>query len=302
MFEVGNSYKNGRGETITIEMHSESNAVYPIIGRSNHGELNSYTSEGQFYESDESDRDLIKESLMEESVELTSNFETPFMVGRYYNTVGGKIAKIVHIYEDSMLTYPLEVEIDGMNYSFTRDGLFDHTNREEHNYNLVLPEEETTLIKKEPIEEKETPVEFVRIMTFSNQHEIWNYMTNFGLIQNTINKEIYGFFNGIMTEYDIHGNVKGGVFNTPVDIGFTYVNQWVRYTPVKKRWEDHLKTRNILCLVGDSKDNLTILRVIWKYDESLSFPYQDMDCNIWTYATPETLENITQLIYECQPE
>jgi hypothetical protein len=300
MFKVGNRYKNGRGETITIEMHSESNAVYPVIGRSNLGELNSYTSEGQFYESDVSDRDLIEETSMEESVELTSSFETPFIVGHYYNTFCGKIAKIVHIYEDVLLTYPLEAEIDGMNYSFTRDGLFDHTNREEHDYNLVLSEEETTLIKKEPIEEKETPVEFVRIMTFSNQHEIWNYMTNFGLIQNTINKEIYGFFNGIMTEYDIHGNVKGGVFNTPVDIGFTYVNQWVRYTPVKKRWEDNLQFNTVLCWVSDQDDTFDMLRLVKTYVNGDTYPYKDEDDNTWAFATPLTLENVTSLIYECQ--
>jgi hypothetical protein len=71
---------------------------------------------------------------------------------------------------------------------------------------------------------------------------------------------------------------------------------------VKKRWEDHLKTRNVLCWVGDAEDNLSTLKIITHYDESVSLPYRDMDYNIWTYATPETLENITQLIYECQPE
>lgn len=291
MFKVGNRYKNGRGETITIEMHSESNAVYPVIGRSNFGELNSYTSEGQFYESDVSDRDLIEETSMEESVELTSFSESPFMVGRYYNTVGGKIAKIVHIYEDVLLTYPLEAEIDGMNYSFTKEGLFDHTNRE-HDYNLVHPEEEV-----------DKAVEFIRTITFSNQLEIWNYMTNFGLIQNTINKEIYGFFNGILTDYDIHGEVKGGIFNTPVDIGFTYVNQWVKYTPVKKeapRWEDNLQFNTVLCWVSDRDDTFDMLRLVKAYVKEYTYPYKDEDDNTWAYANPLTLENVTPLIYECQ--
>jgi len=289
MFKVGNRYKNGRGETITIEMHSESNAVYPVIGRSNFGELNSYTSEGQFYESDSSDRDLIEETSMEESVELTSFSESPFMLGHYYNTVGGKIAKIVNIYEDVTLTYPLEAEIDGMNYSFTKDGLFDHTNREEHDYNLIHPEEEV-----------DKAIKFVRAITFSNQLEIWNYMTNFGLIQNTINKEIYGFFNGILTDYDIYGNVKGGVFNTPVDIGFTYVNQWVRYTPVKKRWEDNLQFNTVLCWVSDQDDTFDMLRLVKTYVNGDTYPYKDEDDNTWAFATPLTLENVTPLIYECQ--
>lgn len=297
MFEVGKKYKDGEGKIITITGITDSNS-YPVQGRNDSTDLNSYTLKGYFYDDcRHSEYNLIEGEVI----------DTPFKVGSKYYTRNGDVALITNYTEG--LTYSLDVEIKSQRYSFTNEGKFYETGLDD-GYDLMLDQgvvEESDTVEEgyvEPESYEEIAIDDVVVSkTFSNQQDVWAYLMLGGLVQNTINSEVYGFYRGLLTEYDIHGDTKFSLLVVPCDIGFTYVSQWVKHTPVEKaapRWEDNLKLKKVLCWVSDQDDTFDMLRLVKAYVKSDTYPYKDEDDNTWAYATPLTLENVTPLIYECQ--
>jgi hypothetical protein len=283
MFEIGKKYKNSKGDIVTItRVEMGEDLLYPVTGRNEVGALNSYTLKGYFYDDE---RDCTS-NLIDEVV-----VETPFMVGYSYYTQNGKVALITDWI--SGLTYGLIASIDSDTLSFTAEGRF-YDSGDTDGYDLMLDQ---VVIEPERIN-PDIPI------SFSNQRDVWAYLMLGGLVQNTINSEVYGFYRGILTEYDIHGDTKFSLLVVPCDIGFTYANQWVKHTPVEKaapRWEDNLQLNTVLCWVSDQDDVHDTLRLVNIYTKETNYPYEDMDGNTWAFATPLTLENARQLIYECQP-
>ena len=293
MFEVGKKYKDREGRVITISGITNSSS-YPVQGINDSTDLNIYTLEGHFYDDGRhSEYDLVEGEI----------FETPFKVGSKYYTRNGDVALIMTYTEG--LTYALDVEIKSQRYSFTTEGKFYNTGLDD-GYDLMLDsgvveESDTVPEGYEEIAIDDTgPAGVVISTTFSNQQDVWAYLMLGGLVQNTINSEVYGFYRGILTEYDIHGDTKFSLLVVPCDIGFTYANQWVKHTPVEKRWEDNLQLNTVLCWVSDQNDVHDTLRLVNIYTEEDAYPYKDMDDNTWAFATPLTLENVQQMIHECQ--
>jgi hypothetical protein len=293
MFEVGKKYRDGEGKIITITGTTSSNS-YPIQGRNDSTDLNSYSEGGHFYD----DCRYSVYNLIEGEVT-----DTLFKVGSKYYTRNGDVAKIIKSTEG--LTYTLDVEIKSQIYSFTTEGKFYNTGLDD-GYDLMFDqgvvEEDTVEVEPESYEEIVIG-DVVVSKTFSNQQDVWAYLMLGGLVQNTINSEVYGFYRGILTEYDIHGDTKFSLLVVPCDIGFTYTNQWVKHTPVEKaapRWEDNLQSNTVLCWVSDQDDTFDMLRLVKAYVKGDNYPYKDKYDNTWAYATPLTLENVTPLIYECQ--
>jgi hypothetical protein len=290
MFEIGKKYKNSKGDIVTItHVEMGEDLLYPVTGRNEVGALNSYTLKGYFYDDER---------------ECTSNLidvvvETPFIVGYSYYTQNGKVALITDWI--SGLTYGLIASIDSDTLSFTAEGRF-YDSGDTDGYDLMLdqvsnPEESDTV----PEGYEEIAIDDIVVSTtFSNQRDVWAYLMLGGLVQNTINSEVYGFYRGILTEYDIHGDTKFSLLVVPCDIGFTYANQWVKHTPVEQRWEDNLQLNTVLCWVSDQDDVHDTLRLVNIYTKETNYPYKDMDGNTWAFATPLTLENARQLIHECQ--
>jgi hypothetical protein len=293
MFEVGKKYRDNEGKIITITGMTDSN-TYPVQGINDSTGLNSYTLEGHFYDDcRHSEYNLIEGEVI----------DTPFKVGSKYYTRNGDVAKIIKSTEG--LTYALDVEIKSQIYSFTTEGKFYNTGLDD-GHDLMFDQgvvEEDTVEEGyvEPESYEEIAIDDVVVSkTFSNQQDVWAYLMLGGLVQNTINSEVYGFYRGILTEYDIHGDTKFSLLVVPCDIGFTYVSQWVKHTSVERRWEDNLQLKNVLCWVSDQDDTFDMLRLVKTYVKGDNYPYEDEDANTWAYATPLTLENVTPLIYECQ--
>jgi hypothetical protein len=290
MFEIGKKYKTIGGTVVTItRIGMGEDLLYPVVGRSESGALNSYTRKGYFYDDE---RDCTS-NLIDEVV-----VETPFMVGYSYYTQDGKVATIKDWIPG--LAYGLIASIGSDTFSFTAEGRF-YNSGDTDGYDLMLDQGVVEESDTVPEGYEEIAIDDVVIpISFSNQRDVWAYLMLGGLVQNTINSEVYGFYRGILTEYDIHGDTKFSLLVVPCDIGFTYVSQWVKHTPAAPRWEDNLQLKTVLCWVSDQDDVHDTLRLVNTYTKETNYPYEDMDGNTWAFATPLTLENVQQLIYECQ--
>jgi hypothetical protein len=138
------------------------------------------------------------------------------------------------------------------------------------------------------------------VTTFTTQQEIYKHLASGGYIScGGVN--IFGFTEeGTLASFDVYGDFmyeSSFAFNAPSD--------WQVATLEPKpvpRWEDALKDKKILCWVGDNKNSLDILAFVMSFTERHTYPYlvESDDGDVYAFAVPLTLEEVTNYIYECE--
>jgi hypothetical protein len=140
------------------------------------------------------------------------------------------------------------------------------------------------------------------VTTFTTQQEIYKHLASGGYVSCDGGKYIYGFTEeGVLSTFDSYGGVleQEGLpyFNYP----FGWQVATIEPKPVP-RWEDTLKDKKILCWVGDNKNRLDILTFVMSFTEGHTYPYlvESDDGDVYAFAVPLTLEEVTNYIYECE--
>jgi hypothetical protein len=140
------------------------------------------------------------------------------------------------------------------------------------------------------------------VTTFTTQQEIYKHLANGGYVSCAGGEYIYGFTEeGELSTFDRYGGVleQEGLpyFNYP----FGWQVATIEPKPVP-RWEDALKDKKILCWVGDNKNSLDILAFVMSFTERHTYPYlvESDDGDVYAFAVPLTLEEVTNYIYECE--
>jgi hypothetical protein len=140
------------------------------------------------------------------------------------------------------------------------------------------------------------------VTTFTTQQEIYKHLASGGYVSCDGGEYIYGFAEeGVLSTFDRYGGVleQEGLpyFNYP----FGWQVATLEPKPVP-RWEDALKDKKILCWVGDNENRLDILAFVMSFTERHTYPYlvESDDGDVYAFAVPLTLEEVTNYIYECE--
>jgi hypothetical protein len=140
------------------------------------------------------------------------------------------------------------------------------------------------------------------VNSFTTQQEIYNHLANGGYVSCDGSEYLYGFAEeGVLSCFDRYGGVleQEGLpyFNYP----FGWQVATLEPKPVP-RWEDALKDKKILCWVGDNENRLDILAFVMSFTERHTYPYlvESDDGDVYAFAVPLTLEEVTNYIYECE--
>jgi hypothetical protein len=139
------------------------------------------------------------------------------------------------------------------------------------------------------------------VTTFTTQQEIYKHLASGGYVSCDGGEYIYGFTEeGVLSTFDRYGRVleqEGPYFNYPS--GWQVATLEPKPVP---RWEDSLKDKKILCWVGDNKNRLDILAFVMSFTERHTYPYlvESDDGDVYAFAVPLTLEEVTNYIYECE--
>lgn len=136
------------------------------------------------------------------------------------------------------------------------------------------------------------------VTTFTTQQEVFKHLASGGYISCS-GVNIYGFTEeGILASFDIYGD-----FMYKVNFTFNAPSDWQVATIEPKpvpRWEDALKDKKVLCKVGYREDDLYLVAVIHDLLSDADYPYESVEGEVYTFAVPLTLEEVTNYIYECE--
>jgi hypothetical protein len=138
------------------------------------------------------------------------------------------------------------------------------------------------------------------VTTFTTQQEIYKHLASGGYVSCDGGEYIYGFTEeGVLSTFDRYGGVleQEGLpyFNYP----FGWKVATIEPKPVP-RWEEALKDKKILCKVGYREDDLYLVAVIHDLLSDADYPYESVEGQVYTFAVPLTLEEVTNYIYECE--
>jgi hypothetical protein len=138
------------------------------------------------------------------------------------------------------------------------------------------------------------------VTTFTTQQEIYKHLASGGYIScGGVN--IFGFTEeGSLASFDVYGD-----FMYESSFTFSAPSDWQVATIEPKpvpRWEDTLKDKKILCWVGDKKEYLDTLAFVVEFTEGHTYPYlvESDEGNVYAFAVPLTLDEVTNYIYECE--
>jgi hypothetical protein len=138
------------------------------------------------------------------------------------------------------------------------------------------------------------------VTTFTTQQEVYKHLASGGYVR-LYTDSICGFTEeGTLAVFDNYGS-----FMYPSDKTFTNASQWQVATLEPKpvpRWEDALKDKKILCRVGDDKNYMPRIALVSGFTEGHTYPYliKLEEDDLYRFAVPLTLEEVTNYIYECE--
>jgi hypothetical protein len=233
-----------------------------------------WTHDGSWVRNVENDLDLVAEYNPEE-IRMIGKVIVNIEAGKTYRTREGK--EVTLETED---TYILKGS-NGFLYNKSLTGSV--YSYEQSEFDIV---EE---VAKEPV------------TTFTTQQEIYKHLASGGYVSCDGGEYIYGFAEeGVLSTFDRYGRVleqEGPYFNYPS--GWQVAT--IEPKPVP-RWEDALKDKKILCWVGDNENRLDILAFVMSFTERHTYPYlvESDDGDVYAFAVPLTLEEVTNYIYECE--
>jgi hypothetical protein len=219
----------------------------------------------------ENDLDLVAEYNPEE-IKMDEKVVVNIEVGKTYRTREGKEVTL-----EPWDSYTLK----GSNDFLYNKSLTGSVYRCEHSEFDIVEE-----VMKEPV------------TTFTTQQEVFKHLASGGYISCS-GVNIYGFTEeGILASFDIYGD-----FMYKVNFTFNAPSDWQVATIEPKpvpRWEDALKDKKILCKVGYREDDLYLVAVIHDLLSDADYPYESVEGQVYTFAVPLTLEEVTKHIYECE--
>ena len=131
---------------------------------------------------------------------------------------------------------------------------------------------------------------------FRTQQEIWSYLAGGGYV--TYGVELLGFREGTLTRLTSFGEVLyenySWFFNNPQDWSIAFTQ-----TKPDPKWYDNIPEQGILCWVKDEEEDEAKLTTIIAYWPDSTFKFECLETN-WMQATPATLDEIANYIYECE--
>jgi hypothetical protein len=230
-----------------------------------------WAHDGSWISSVENDLDLVAEYKPEE-IKMIGKVIVNIEAGKTYRTREGKEVTLVS--DDS---YTLSGS-NGFLYNKSLTGSIYSYENSDHD----LVEE----VVKEPV------------TSFTTQQEIYKYLVSGGYIS-CGGMDIFGFSEeGRLASFNIYGEFKYGA-NFTFNLPSCWQVATIEPKPVP-RWEDALKDKKILCKVGYSEDDLYLVALIQDILSDADYPYESVDGNVYTFAKPLTLEEVTNYIYECE--
>lgn len=191
-------------------------------------------------------------------------------IGKTYRTAKGNIVTIISN-SNCIDNFPF---IGENNRSYTPEGKY--LKNSNHEYDLV---EEFT--------------------GFRTQQEVWGYLAGGGYL--TYEDKLLGFHEGRLSLFNSYGEF----LNLDLSWGFDLPEIWtigfVQTKPVPK-WYYNIPEQGILCWVKDKEEGEAGLFTITAYNpraELYKFTGSGLGSS-WVFATPATLDEITNYIYECE--
>jgi hypothetical protein len=132
---------------------------------------------------------------------------------------------------------------------------------------------------------------------FRTQQEVWGYLAGGGYI--TYEDKLLGFHEGSLSLFSIYGEL----LNIDMSWRFDYPEDWsigfIQSKPEPK-WYDNIPEQGILCWVKEEEEDEAKLTTIIEYHRYESkYTFESLD-DYWKHATPVTLEEIANYIYECE--
>lgn len=204
-----------------------------------------------------------------------------FKVGQFVqNKLGLCMGKIADISERDDVAYPIAVRAaNGCRNSYTLEGY---------------------LLEGMPISDNNLKEE----IEFVSQHAIWSALLEGVIlgIKNEMGDSYVGMVNGMVCQLDKYGKLYHG-YPCQAYASFADFSEWEEYNPIVPRWEDKISIEApILCHVFDEPDDTPSLRNVQTYysDDAYNYRYEDTQGDHWVFATPLTLEGMTQYILECR--
>ena len=190
-------------------------------------------------------------------------------IGKTYRTGTGSIVTITGK-SSGLDNFPF---LGDNNRSYTTQGKY--LKNETHEYDLV---EEFT--------------------SFRTQQELYGYLAGGGYV--TFKEDLFlGFHEGTMTRLTIFGEVLfkdfSWSFNSPKDWSIAFPQ-----TKLEPKWYDNIPEQGILCWVKDEEEDEAKLTTIIEYHRHESKYNFKSPEDYWEHATPVTLDEIANFIYECE--
>jgi hypothetical protein len=279
--EIGKQYITRDGTEYTAPLESISDMVRNSGFKATTYERGTNTTtacrtwayDGSWIQSIEHELDLVAEYNPEE-IKMIGKVIVNIEAGKTYRTREGKEVTL-----ESWDEYTL-TGTNGFLYCKSLTGSV-YTN--EHSEFDIVEE-----IVKEPV------------TTFTTQQEIYKHLVSGGYIRRGP-KYIVAF----TPEGDLATFNDYGEFSHYVNLLFREPEEWQVATLEPKpvpRWEDALKDKKILCWVGEDENSLDTLAFVISFTEGLTFPYlvESDEGDVYGFAKPLTLEEVTNYIYECE--
>ena len=132
--------------------------------------------------------------------------------------------------------------------------------------------------------------------SFRTQQEVWGYLAGGGYI--TYEDKLLGFHEGSLSLFNSYGEF----LNLDLSWGFDFPEDWsigFVQTKPKPKWYDNIPEQGILCWVNDGEGEEPSLVTITAYNPELTYKFEGLGAE-WYQATPATLEEIANYIYECE--
>jgi hypothetical protein len=284
--EVGKQYitRDGGEYTAPLEQLSDGFGDFYYIattykmGTTRSTATRTWTYGGSWIRNVENDLDLVAEYNPEE-IKMIGKVVVNIEAGKTYRTREGKEVTLEPLEPWDVYT------LTGSNGFLYNKSLTGSVYSFEHSEFDIVEE-----VAKEPV------------TTFTTQQEIYNHLANGGYVSCDGSEYLYGFAEeGVLSCFDRYGGVleQEGLpyFNYP----FGWQVATLEPKPVP-RWEDALKDKKILCWVGDNENRLDILAFVMSFTERHTYPYlvESDDGDVYAFAVPLTLEEVTNYIYECE--
>jgi hypothetical protein len=132
--------------------------------------------------------------------------------------------------------------------------------------------------------------------SFRTQQEVWGYLAGGGYL--TYEDKLIGFHEGSLSLFSIYGEL----LEIDLSWGFDFPEIWTIgfvQTKPEPKWYYNIPEQGILCWVKDEEEGLAKLTIIIAYGTDSTFKFEGLE-DYWEYATPVTLEEIANYIYECE--